>query len=147
MLNEYTCERPPALIRKPFPRTWYFPEFQLLAWHPRGILNDAFADQIVEFVETEELIQDAPFDRFTDLSGLTDIRLKVNHFFEIGRRRRVVHQPAKSAFFAEKPASFFIAQMYEMIMDKAMIEVRAFRERTAAAEWLEVPVKILRPPS
>jgi hypothetical protein len=37
--------------------------------------------------------------------------------------------------------------MYEMIMEKAMIEVRAFQERAAAAEWLEVPMKILAPPS
>jgi hypothetical protein len=140
-------EKPPEFIRMAFPRTWYRPKWKLVTWHPRGVLNDAFADQIVEFVELTERIQDAPFDRYTDFSGLTDIRLKVDHFFDVGRRRRKAREPAKSAFFADKQVSFFIAQMYEMIMDKAMIDVRAFQERAAAAEWLEVPMKILEPPS
>ncbi len=146
-MSDNASEKPPEFIRKAFPRTWYYPDWRLVCWHPRGVLNDAFADQVVEFIEMEERIQEAPFDRYTDLSGLTDIRLKVNHFFEIGRRRRRVQQPVKSAFFADKPASFFIAQMYEMLMDKAMIEVRAFRERETVAEWLEVPLKILQPHS
>jgi len=47
------------------------------------------------------------------------------------------------------PKSLGVPQpaIYEMIMDKGMIEVRAFQERAAAAEWLEVPIKILAPPS
>jgi hypothetical protein len=140
-------EKPPEFIRMAFPRTWYYPKWKLVTWHPRGVLNDAFADQIVEFVELTERIQDAPFDRYTDFSGLTDIRLKVDHFFDVGRRRRKAREPSKSAFFADKQVSFFIAQMYEMIMDKAMIEVRAFQKRAAAAEWLGVPIKVLEPPS
>jgi len=146
MLNGNTAETPPEFIRKAFPRTWYYPKLNLVTWHPRGVLNDAFADQIVEFIEMEERVQAAPFDRFTDLSGLTNIRLKVDHFFELGRRRRAVRQPVKSAFFADKPVSFYIAQMYEMIMDKAIIEVRAFSQREAAAKWLEVPLQTLQPP-
>jgi hypothetical protein len=140
-------KKPPEFVRMAFPRTLYFPKWKLVTWHPRGVLNDAFADQIVEFVELTERIQDAPFDRYTDFSGLTDIRLKVDHFFDIGRRRRKAREPAKSAFFADKQVSFFIAQMYEMIMEKAMIEVRAFQKRAAAAEWLGVPIKVLEPPS
>jgi hypothetical protein len=140
-------EKPPELIRKAFPRTWYHPRLKLLTWHPRGVLNDAFADQIVEFVEMEERIQDAPFDRYTDLSGLTQIKLKVAHIFKTARRRRQVKQPVKSAFFADTLISFAIAQMYERLMENAMIEVRAFSQRDIAARWLEVSVKTLQPPS
>jgi len=139
-------EEPPEFIRKAFARTWYYPKWRLVTWYPRGVLNDAFADQIVEFVEMEESTQEAPFDRYTDLSGLTHIRLKIDHLFQIARRRRKAHEPAKSAFFADKAVSTGIARMYEMLMDKAMIEVRAFNERAAAAEWLEVPKAILFPP-
>ena len=52
-------------------------------------------------------------------------------------------QPAMS----EIGENQIIAQMYEMIMEKAMIEVRAFQKRAAAAEWLGVPIKVLEPPS
>ena len=140
-------EKPPEFIRKAFPRTWYYPKWKLLGWYPCGVLNTALADQVIEFIEMEEHIQDAPFDRYTDLSKLTHIRMEVNHIFQTARRRRQAKQPAKSAFFADQPISFSIAHMYEMLMHEAMIEVRAFRGRAAAAEWLEVPIKILQPPS
>jgi carboxylesterase type B len=39
-------EKPPEFVRKSFPRTWYFPEYQLLAWHPVGVLDDALADKV-----------------------------------------------------------------------------------------------------
>lgn len=137
---------PPEFIRKGFPRTWYYPQWRLITWFPRGVLNAAFADQILEFAQMEERIQDTPFDRYTDLSGLTDIRLKLDHVFQIARRRRTVRQPVKSAFVADKPISFVLAQMYEHLMEHAVIDVRAFRHRKLAAEWLEVPAGILQPP-
>ncbi len=138
---------PPEFIRKGFPRTWYYPQCRLLTWFPRGIFNAAFANQVLEFAQMEERIQDAPFDRYTDLSGLTDVRLKLDHVFQIARRRRTARQPVKSAFVADKPVGFVLAQTYEHLMAHAMIDVRAFRHPKAAAEWLEVPMKILEPPS
>lgn len=53
---------PPEVIRKAFPRTWFHPRWRLLTWYPRGVLNEAFADQVIAFIEMEESIQDAPFD-------------------------------------------------------------------------------------
>ena len=70
-------EEAPAVVRKKFPRTWYYPQWHLVQWYPQGVFNEAFADQIVQFIEMEERIQDAPFDRFTDFSGLSDVRLSM----------------------------------------------------------------------
>jgi hypothetical protein len=140
-------EEPPEFIRKGFPRTWYYPKWKLVGWYPRGVFNEAFADQIMEFIEMEERVQDAPFDRYADLSGLSHIRIGMDHVFQIARRRRQVKQPVKTAIFADQPISFSIAQMYQRLMDGAMIEVRAFEKRGPAAEWLEVPLKFLQPPS
>lgn len=133
----------PSVIRKSFPRTWYSPNWKLLTWYPRGVLNEAFADQVVAFIEMEERIQEAPFDRYIDLSGLTQIRIGIDHIIFTARRRRTVKQPVKTALFADKTLSFSIAHSYELLMYEAMIEVRAFNNRTAAAEWLEVPLKSL----
>jgi hypothetical protein len=137
----------PEFIRKSFPRTWYHPRWKLLTWHPRGVLNEAFADQVIEFIEFEESIQEAPFDRYVDLSGLNKIRIGIDHIIHTARRRRSVRQPVKVALFADNPTGFNIAHSYELLMYNAMIEVRAFRKRTAAAEWLEVPLKTLECPS
>ena len=40
-----------------------------------------------------------------------------------------------------------VAHSYELLMYDAMIEVRAFKERVAAAQWLEVPLRTLECPS
>jgi hypothetical protein len=140
-------EKAPEFIRKAFPRTWYHPKWRLLTWYPRGVLNEPFADQVVEFIEMEERVQEAPFDRYLDLSGLTHIRIGIDHIIHTARRRRKVKQPAKSALFADNPMSFGVAHSYELLMSDAMIEVRAFKERRAAAQWLEVPLKTLECPS
>jgi hypothetical protein len=137
---------PPGFIRKGFPRTWFHPRWHLLTWYPRGVLNEAFADQVIEFVEMEERIQEAPFDRYADLSGLTHIRIGIDHTIHTARRRRKVKQPAKSALFSDNPVTCGVAHSYELLMSDAMIEVRAFKERRAAAQWLEVPLKTLECP-
>ena len=111
------------------------------------MLNEAFADQLIEFIELEERIQEAPFDRYADLSGLTQIRIGIDHIIHTARRRRSVKQPVKSALFADNPMSFGVAHSYELLMYDAMIEVRAFKEREAAATWLEVPLNVLECPS
>jgi hypothetical protein len=151
MLKQVTLpsmiKAPPEPIRKSFPRTWYYPRWRLLTWYPRGVLNEAFADQVIAFIEMEESIQEAPFDRYLDLSGLTHIRIGIDHIIHAARRRRIVKQPVKMALFADNPMSFGIAHSYELLMYDAMIEVRAFKKRMSAAEWLEVPLKTLDCPS
>jgi len=111
-----------------------------------GCSTEAFADQVIEFIEMEESIQEAPFDRYADLSGLTHIRIGIDHLIHTARRRRKVKQPAKSALFADNPMTFGVAHSYELLMSDAMVEVRAFKERRAATQWLEVPLKTLECP-
>ena len=139
---EYTLRSYPR-----FPRNWYYPKFRLATWHPIGVLTDEVADQIIEFTEIQERDEKQPFDRYTDFSGLTHLQLEINHVFEIARRRRAAAgAPVKSAILADQPISLSIAKMYERLMERAIITVRVFEDRKAAAEWLGVPLKILYPP-
>lgn len=136
----------PEFLRKSFPDTWYHPKFKLLGWFPGGVLDEALADQVVDFIEMEERIQDVPFDRYVDFSGLSEIRLGMDHMIRTARRRHPVRQPVKTAIFADQSISFGIALMYERLMDGSMIEVRAFNKRELAADWLEVPIEALAKP-
>jgi hypothetical protein len=140
-------EQPLSTLLKTFPHTRYYPEWRLLTWHPCGLFDDALADKIVEVIGLEERLEEAPFHRYMDLSGLTHIRLKVGHVFEVAKQRRAVREPVKSAFFSETIVGLGIARMYEALMEEATIQVRAFRERGAAAEWLGVPLEVLQPGS
>ncbi len=138
-------EEPLATLLKAFPHTRYYPEWRLFTWHPRGLFDDALADKIIGAVGSEERVEQVPFHRYTDFSGLTHIRLKVGHVFDVAKLRRVVAEPVKSAFFSDTTVGLGIARMYEALMEEAMIQVRSFRERAAAAEWLGVPLEILQP--
>jgi hypothetical protein len=79
----------------------------------------------------EEPIQEAPFDRYADLSELTHIRIGIDDIIHIACRHRKVKQPVKSALFADNPLSFSVAHSYELLMCGAMIEVQAFKKRAA----------------
>jgi hypothetical protein len=136
----------PDSIRKGFPGTWYYPKFKLLGWFPRGVLNEAFADQVVEFMEMEERIQDAPFDRYADFSGLSQIRIGTDHVIQLALRRHPVKQPVRTAILGDRPLTFSIALMYERLMEGSMIHVRAFEQRVSIAEWLELPINVLSNP-
>jgi hypothetical protein len=140
----------PTSILLGFPGARYHPEWELITWHPSGVLDDQLLDDIVDFAEIQERVPKArPFNRYTDLGGLTHIRLAVGHVLKVAKRRRARregHPPVRSAIFADKIVSFGTARMYETLMEGSVIEVRAFRERAAAAEWLGTPVAVLSPP-
>ena len=138
-------EQPLATLLKTFPHTRYHPEWRLLTWHPRGLFDDALADKIIGVIGAEERVEEVPFHRYADFSGLTHIRLKVGHVFQIAKNRRSASEPMKSAFFSDTTVGLGMARMYEALMEEATIQVRAFRERSAAAEWLGVPLEILQP--
>jgi hypothetical protein len=135
-------------VLKDFPGARYYPKFRLMTWHPMGIFDAALADKLREFIEREEHLQNAPFDRYADLSGVAQVRISLERLSEVASRRRSALQPVKSAVFADKKHTFVIARIYESLMEDAMaITVRAFRERELAAHWLGVPLAILRPPA
>ena len=141
-MNEASIE----YVLKNFPGTRYYPNFKLTTWHPQGTFNAALANKIIAFIEWEEYIQDAPFDRYTDFSGIAEIRIGIGSMIEIARRRRFVREPVKSALFGHDRVRLELAQTYERLMhDATMIEVRSFNDRRAAADWLEVPETILDP--
>jgi hypothetical protein len=135
------------VILKDFPDTRYFPKFKLTTWHPKGVFDEPFADKLIAFIEWEEYIQQAPWDRYADLSGVTEIRISLDHIIHTARRRRFVREPVKSALFADRLEGLELVRSYERLMEGAvMIQVLSFDNREAAAEWLEVPSSILLPP-
>ena len=58
------------VLSEKFPYARYHERWNLVSWHPVGILNDERADAVVEFLESEERNHDGfTFDRYTDMSG------------------------------------------------------------------------------
>ena len=115
-------------ILKDFPGTRYFPKFKLTTWHPKGVFDEPFADRLIAFIEWEEYIQEAPWDRYADLSGLTEIRISLDHVMEKARRRRFVREPVKSALFADKPDGLELVHLYPRTANQDL-GARDFHER------------------
>ena len=118
-------------------------EARLLTWHPRGVFDDAVAARVVDLLESEESLGGDPFNCFTDLSGLSEIRMRIGHLASIASRRHSAFDPPKSAFFANSSVAIGICRIYEEFMQDACIQVRVFRGRPEAAEWLGVPAALL----
>jgi len=92
-----------------------------------GILDASLSDKFWEFLEWEEHVQNAPFDRYIDLSGLTRVEITLQALSERASRRRRALEPVKSAIFADEKYTFLIARIYESLMEDALaITVRAF---------------------
>jgi hypothetical protein len=129
-----------------FPHASYHPEWRLMTWHPHGTLDDAALDQILTFTQTMEQLADSPFDRYIDFNGLREIRVQIGHVFDVAEHRSVETAglaSVKSAFCCDKVVGLGMARMYEALMAGSSIQVRAFRERAAAAHWLGVPEQVL----
>ena len=123
-----------------------YPAHNLVAWQPQGVLDDGLLDEIGEWVCAIEKVS-APFNRFVDLSRLTQVALRTSHVFKFARKRAEQFAgvtPVKSALFSEDWIGFGIACMYEGLMKGTLIDARAFRDRAKAAVWLGVPAEILK---
>ena len=123
----------------------YYPDHRLMAWQPQGTLNDLMLDQIAEWlIHIEKAF--LPFKRFVDFSQLTTVAVRSRHVFEVALRRAEQFtgvEPVRTALFSEGWVAFGIAHLYESLMENTLIEARAFRDLTEAAEWLGIPVDVL----
>ena len=124
----------------------HYPAHNLVAWQPQGILGDQLLDDIGEWICQLEKAS-APFNRFVDLSGLTEVAVRTKHVFEFARKRAEQYAgvgPVKSALFSEDWVTFGVAQLYEMLMKETPIDARAFHDRARAAAFLGVPAEVLK---
>jgi hypothetical protein len=117
----------------------------LLIWQPEGVFDEELGNRMLEFMEREERTGTQPFHRYADLTRITDIRLRFGHTFQVAERRKALYpgKPVKAAIYCEWVVGYGLARMYEALMEGGPIEVRVFRERDAAAEWLGVPLSYL----
>ena len=52
-------------------------------------------------------------------------------------------EPVRTALFSDDLVVFGIASIYESLMENTLIEARAFRDLTGAADCLGIPVDVL----
>ena len=52
MEKDAISEEPIEFVLKDFPGTRYYPKFHLTTWHPRGILDPALAEKVINIAHS-----------------------------------------------------------------------------------------------
>lgn len=120
---------------------------QLLVWRPRGILDQRKVDKMVAFVTELENRFGKSFNRFTDISRLDSVDLNFNYVFHVALYRRLSRRGRtiiKSAFLVPNAEVSRYIKLHALLTDYSPLKVRMFKEYAAAAEWLGVPVALLK---
>ena len=120
---------------------------QLLVWRPHGILDQIKVDKFLAFVTELENRFGKSFDRFTDISRLDSVDLNFNYVFHVALYRRLSRRGRtiiKSAFLVPNAEVSRYIKLHALLTDYSPLKVRMFKERAAAAEWLGVPVALLK---
>jgi hypothetical protein len=131
----------------PISRARFHPDLNLETWFPEGVLDVLVGTFMAHYIGFEEAVASKPFNRFTDFTGLTAIRLEMEDIANIVALRRASYQdrpPVKSAILAVAAPAYGVARMFAALMESSPIEVRVFRTVEEAAHWLGVPVAALR---
>jgi hypothetical protein len=121
-------------------------DVRLLVWRPRGVLNEAALNHILQVIGDLEATSNEPFNRFTDGQALDAIDLNFRYVFDFALFRRVSYAgrpPVKSAILVSSLTLAHYSKLHEMLTRGSSIKVRIFEEREAAANWLGVPVELL----
>ena len=123
------------------PHMIFHHDLQLMVLKLRGILTPKRIQKDIALVTAAEGQIRLPFNRFVDLSQVTQIRLQIPEAAEIAIRRRADYtdRPAvKSAYYVTTEKAAQIARMCATLTQSSPLQVQVFENISAAAEWLGV---------
>lgn len=118
------------------PDIQFHEDIRLLAWRPRGLIDEAAINQIVAVIEDIEAATQEPFNRFSDTSETHEVELNFNYVIQVALHRRLSHAgrpPVKSAILATDSAIIHYARLLALLTQGSSIKVRVFGEREEAA--------------
>jgi len=121
-------------------------EIRLLIYRPRGLLNEESVNKIVSLIEDLEAKFQQPFNRFFDTLGHDEVELNFRYIIQMSLHRVLSYTdrpPVKSAILATDNTIIHYCQLHAVITKNSPIQVRIFKEREEAAQWLGVPLQRL----
>jgi hypothetical protein len=121
-------------------------DIRLLIYRPRGVIDEAAIKEIVSVVEDLEAKLQEPFNRFSDILGADEVELNFKYVIQVSLCRRLAyagHPPVKSAILATDSTIIHYARLHALLTQGSPINVRVFKDRQEAADWLGVPIERL----
>ena len=128
------------------PDVEFHADIRLLVYRPRGVIDEAAVNKVTSVIEELEAKTQEPFNRFSDTSEAHEVELNFRYVIHVSLHRRLAHAgraPVKSAILAIEPTLVHYARLRVLLTEGSSINVRVFKDRKEAADWLNVPVERL----
>jgi hypothetical protein len=121
-------------------------DIRLLIYRPRGVIDEAAVKKVVDVLEDLEAKLQKPFNRFSDTLAADEVELNFKYVIQVSLCRRLAyagHPPVKSAILARDSTMIHYARLHALLTQGSPINVRVFKDRKEAADWLNVAVERL----
>ena len=128
------------------PDVEFHEDIRLLIYRPRGVIDEAAVKRIVSILEDLEEKLQRPFNRFSDTLEADEVELNFKYVIQVSLCRRLAyagHPPVKSAILARDSTMIHYARLHALLTQGSPINVRVFKGRQEAADWLGVPIERL----
>ena len=109
-------------------------------------MSEESVNKIVSVIEDLESKLQEPFNRFFDTLGHDEVELNFRYVIQISLHRRLVYAgrpPIKSAILATDSTIIHYGKLHAVLTQGSPINVRIFKDRNEAAQWLGVPTELL----
>jgi hypothetical protein len=129
------------------PDVEFHDDIRLLIYRPSGVVDEAAVKRIVSVLEDLEEKLLKPFNRFCDTLGADEVELNFKYVIQVSLCRRLSyagHPPVKSAILATDATMIHYARLHALLTQGSPINVRVFKDRQEAANWLGLPIERLK---
>src|SRR6266481_5092949 len=128
------------------PDVEFHEDIRLLIYRPHGVINEQAIKKVISVLEDLEARLQEPFNRFSDTLGADEVELNFKYVIQVSLCRRLSyarHPPVKSAILATDSTIIHYARLHALLTQGSPINVRVFKDRKEAADWLNVFVERL----
>jgi hypothetical protein len=128
------------------PYVEFHEDIHLFVYRPIGLMSEESVNKIVSVIEDLEAKVQEPFNRFFDTLGHDEVELNFRNVIQISLHRRLSYAgrpPIKSAILATDSTIIHYGKLHAVLTQGSPINVRIFKDRDKAAQWLGVPVELL----
>ena len=128
------------------PYVEFHQDIHLFVYRPVGLMSEESVNKIVSVIEELEASVQEPFNRFFDTLGHDEVELNFRNVIQISLHRRLLYAgrpPIKSAILATDSTIIHYGKLHAVLTQGSPINVRIFKDRNQAAQWLGVPVQLL----
>jgi hypothetical protein len=130
------------------PDVEFHEDIGLLVHRPRGLLDRAAINKIISLIGELEFTSKKPFNRFLDTTAAEVVDLNLEYIRRVSLYRRHFYgnrPPIRTAILATDSTVAEYARLHASLTKGSPINVRVFHDRKEAAQWLGVPIELLKP--